>query len=178
MKALFDTTNSNHARLFAAVKLAHAQSVFRQNPSSVAFQVAWLGSGDLGKSLTAALATLGGKHAPLAETYELLASRNPIVAVRELLFANRKVPGWGTSFKDDEFWRPVAKLLETDFPERHAALREITAELHKHNILIEPNPSAYTASAGMALGLPKHLTAWLFVAGRLDAWCSLTLGGT
>ena len=38
---------------------------------------------------------------------------------------------------------------------------------------IFPNPSCFTAAAGVVLGMPVPLVPLLFVAGRIDGWAEL-----
>lgn len=164
-------------RLLAAVAAAHYASAFRDNPSTVALSLAWQASGDFGKALTAALSTLGGKHAPLRETYELLSGDDPETAARAMVLHGDKVPGWGTSFKDATLWQVVAELIRAEFPARWAVLRDITDMLRFHGKQIYPNPSAYTATAALIAGLPPAGAVWLFTAGRLEAWLRIAMNG-
>lgn len=169
-------TTETTIRLLDAVFRAHHQSAFRDNPSSVAFKLAFQSSDSFTQALIAALSTLGGVHAPLAQTYDLLNHKTPADAAYRIIKAGRKVPGWGTSFKDDEIWKPVETVLRDDFPERWETLQSVTRVLHEFGKAVEPNPSAYTAITAIELGLQKELAVWIFISGRLDAWASLTKG--
>lgn len=171
-------TTEAQIELLDVVREAHRQSVFRDNPSSVAFRIAFQASGSFTKALIAALSTLGGQHAPLEQTYDLLTSRVPADTAYRILKSGGMVPGWGTSFKDDTIWAAVAGVLERDFPERWDSLASVTKVLHDFGKFVEPNPSAFTACAAIELGLPKEQAAWIFVSGRLDAWASLMKGNS
>lgn len=169
-------TTEIKSRLFDAVFEAHHQSVFRDNPSTVAFRLAYQATGSFTNALSAALATLGGLHAPLAQTYDLLSNKSPADAAYRIVKSGGKVPGWGTSFKDDAIWQPVAEIFREDFPESWYVLQQVTDVLHGFGKNVEPNPSAFTAMTVIAFGLPKEMAAWLFVSARLDAWAALMKG--
>lgn len=163
-------------RLLEAVFRAHHESAFRDNPSSVAFKLAFESSDSFTQAMIAALSTLGGVHAPLAQTYDLLSHKSPGEAAYRMVKAGKKVPGWGTSFKNDGIWSPVESVLREEFRERWDTLQSVTKVLHDFGKPVEPNPSAFTAITAIELGLPKELAVWIFISGRLDAWASLTKG--
>jgi citrate synthase len=165
-------------KLLSLTLAAHAESAMRDNISSAVLTQAAIGSLDLTKSLTAALATLGGVHAPLAETYTLL---QQVIPGEFNYTPPARVPGWGNSFvkgQPDPTWRDVDVQLGEVAPEIYKALVLITGTLHDAGKLIYPNPSAYTAAVGMALGMPAHLLSWLFVQGRLASWSLLFQAAT
>ena len=152
---------------------AHAASVARENISTTVLFAAAKGSGDYTKALTAALATLGGMHAPIAETYDLL--QHPEKSA-ELLDAGKMVPGWGHSFVKggiDPIWEPLAILLRNVYPNIYRAIDEVTVQLHCLQKFIHPNPSCFTAATGMALRMPKEVVPWLFIHGRLSRWSEI-----
>jgi citrate synthase len=162
--------------LLGAVLLAHHKSSFRNNASSVAVVNAAAASRDLAKSIVAGLMTLGGRHAPIEQTYNLLAVRDPAAIVTDIVSSGGKVPGWGGTFQKDQpdpIWAEVSKLLEELYPSLAARLDAITEALHAEGKKIYPNPSAYTAAAAIALGLQPELAVYLFIGGRLDAWTRL-----
>lgn len=161
-------------RLLAVIGEAHYKSSFRENPSSVAITVAGTASGSFTQSLIAALATLGGVHAPIEATYDLLASEGPVPE-------NEKLPGWGTSFikgQIDPVWLPVDECLALLNPSLHQKIESITRALHVKGKIVYPNPSCYTAATALTLGIPRRLSAWLFVGGRLHAWYELFQAAT
>jgi citrate synthase len=163
-------------KLLGAVLLAHHQSSFRSNASTVAVLNAAAASRDLAKSIVAGIMTLGGRHAPIEQTCELLGVEQPAAIVTEIIQSGRKVPGWGGTFQKDQpdpIWAEVSKLLEEFYPSLAARLDVITEALHAEGKKIYPNPSAYTAASAIALGLPAELAVYLFIGGRLDAWTRL-----
>jgi citrate synthase len=155
---------------------AHALASFRPNISSVTIVNAAIGSGDLGKAIAAAILTLGGKHAPLEQTYLFLSLEAPAAQVEGLLARGEKVPGWGGSFQKDgvdPIWEPVATALATQCATLSQKLDAVTAALHRQGKVIYPNPSAYTAAVCLALGAAPSLSVYFFIFARLDAWANI-----
>jgi len=156
--------------LLAALSCAHDRSACRGNISHQALQLAAVGSGDYLKAICAAIMTLGGVHAPLLQTYALLALPEPHLEAEAMLGAKQRVPGWGNAFvKDgpDPLWQHVHNML----PASHAAkIDAVTQVLHAHGKKIYPNPSCYTASVALLTGMPMEITPFLLVEGRLSAW--------
>lgn len=160
-------------RLLESCLEAHSISARRDNVSSCVLQYAAQGNGgDYFKSLVAALSTLGGKHAPLAETYKVLTDSHE---AGRLLDAGLPVPGWGSSFgaEPDPIWEPVRILLQAHFPAVHARIVMISGMLAERGKHISPNPSCYTAATGMALSIPPEILGWIFIQGRLSAWTNI-----
>ena len=157
--------------LLAAVDRAHVASCARENVSKLVFQYASFGSGQYVNGIIAALASLGGPHGPIEETAHFLER-----GVRKT--EGGKVPGWGNSFikgQKDPLWLEVDDLLKEHFPLAWEKLETITEELQAAGKNIYPNPSAYTATAALIVGLPPKAAAYLFLRGRLDGWTQLYL---
>jgi citrate synthase len=166
----------NERRLLDALFLAHHQSAFRDNPSSVTVINAAAGSGDLGKAIAAAILTMGAKHAPLEATVGFLLLESPALMVPNMLKAGIKVPGWGGTFQKDApdpIWADVARLLAANWPILAAKLGLVSVTLRQHGKVLCPNPSAYTAAVAIAIGLPAKLAPYLFAASRLSAWAQI-----
>lgn len=152
---------------------AHGQSALRGNLSHEALKLAAIGSGDYVKSICAALMTIGGKHAPLAQTYDLLTVHDPAGYASKLLDTGKRVPGWGNSFvrgTHDPIWASVASYLQGNEPGLLARINSVTEVLHARGKLVFPNPSCYTAAAGIVLQIPRDVLAFLFIQGRLPEW--------
>lgn len=163
-------------KLFDAVTAAHHNSSFRDNASSIAVLNAAAAARDLAKAIAAGLMTLGGRHAPIEQTINLLGVEHPATIVSDLVRLGKKVPGWGGTFQKDQcdpIWAEAADLIEEHYPELAAKLDVITEALHAEGKKIYPNPSAYTAAAAIALGVPAKLGVYLLINGRLDAWTQL-----
>lgn len=159
--------------LLEVLEDAHGQSALRGNLSHEALKLAAIGSGDYVKSICAALMTIGGKHAPLAQTYDLLAFHDPVGQACRLLDAGKRVPGWGNSFvrgAPDPIWIPVADGLRSVRPDLADTIDRITDLLHGKGKLIFPNPSCYTVAVGMEEQVHRDILAFLFIQGRLPAW--------
>lgn len=164
---------SPEAELFALVLEAHGASAMRDNISGVVFLNAFSASGRYSNALAAALCTLGGTHGPIEQTYDFLHSPHPAAAVPALLLAKQKVLGWGNSFYrgvPDPLWAKVDKCLADHFPEMSGKLEAVTRQLHGAGRMLFPNPSAYTAAAALILRLPRDVSPFLFVSGRLNHW--------
>jgi citrate synthase len=68
----------------------------------------------------------------------------------------------------------VDAFLREHFGELSEVMDAISAELwHVKGLVLLPNPSAFTATTAIAVGIPARAAAWLFISGRLDAWAKL-----
>lgn len=162
--------------LLNALFHAHHRSSFRDNASSVAVANSANSSQDMAKAIASGILTLGERHAPLEQTYHFLVRDEPHIEARELLNVNFPIPGWGGTFQKtlpDPFWSEVDERLKETHPNIYGKLERVTSELHSFGKKIYPNPSAYTAAVGMALGMHPKLLVYLFLAGRLDAWAKI-----
>jgi citrate synthase len=166
---------ADEAALLQATLMAHRVSTFRNNPSTAALLVAFDASGSYPQALISALSTLGERHGPIVATYEFLCGPDPEQTARRMLSNGERIPGWGTSFKDDETWNPVRDLMRARFVTMAKTLDAVTEVMHTAGKMIHPNPSAYTAATAILLDLPKDLSPWLLVQGRLAAWSTLLL---
>lgn len=159
--------------LFDALLQAHHDSALRGNCSHQALVAAAVGSGDYFKAMAAGLLTLGGLHAPLFVTYDLLAAPGAQEHVERMLAKGQRVPGWGNGFvKDgpDPLWTECAMQLSVENPSLDQVMDAITEVLHDHGKRIWPNPSCYTAAVALTLGLPRYAVGELLIQGRLHAW--------
>lgn len=175
--------NAAELELCGALGDAHNKSTFRPCPSSVAVQCAAQGCGDIYRSLAAALVTFGGRHGPVEQTYAMLQrDETPEAIVGSYLARKQKVPGWGSSFTEegqgDPIWKPVDAVLLKHFEEHRYKLTKITQALIEAGVKILPNPSAYTAITAIILEMPKRLSPYLLVMGRLSAWAEIFLNET
>lgn len=170
--------------LYVAMIQAHDESARRDNISHHVLKLAAIGSHDYTKSVSAALGSLGGVHAPLSKTYDLVTSGNCLNLARQLLGGGHKVPGWGNGFvkgEPDRIWGVVDRLIASQDHSLYANMESVTQLLHSKGKRIFPNPSCYTAVAGSILGLDRQTCAALFIQGRILAWADIfreTLHGT
>jgi citrate synthase len=119
---------------------------------------------------------MGGAHAPIDATARLLSADDPSAAARSILASGGRVPGWGNSFvrgEPDPAWKRAEDALRSVSPEMGDRLDRVTETMASAGTSLYPNPSAYTAAAGLVLGIPRHLIGWLFVQGRLAAWAQI-----
>jgi citrate synthase len=167
---------AEEADLLEALLRAHHQSSFRDNASSVAVANAASGSADVGKAIAAGIMTLGGKHAPLEQTVEFLSLPRPADRVARMLKSGTKIPGWGGTFQKDQpdpIWQGLYFFIGRVEGELSVKLDDVSAALARHGYNLYPNPSAYTAAAALALGVPAKLAVYLFIAGRVNAWAQI-----
>jgi citrate synthase len=169
---------AQQAKLLTLVLAAHAESAHRENISTAVLKNAAVGSGSYIQSVSAALCSLGGVHAPLIQTHYYLAhfSEEQIPELAQHIELGGKVPGWGSSFEKDgpdPIWKPVADHIAEHFPEISERLQRITDELHARGKMVWPNPSAWTAATAIIIDLPPQICAWIFIQGRLANWSSL-----
>jgi citrate synthase len=162
-------TETEQALLDACCE-AHYQSSFRENISSFVLANAAVGSGSFFQSVAAALNTLGSLHGPVEAAYKVLTGET---SAKAALHKGKRVAGWGTSFPDDIFWKPVADQLRTNFPAIANKIDLVTGFLVSSGKHIEPNPACYTAATALALGMPARLAPYVFLKGRLDAWAKI-----
>jgi citrate synthase len=154
---------------------AHAQSAMRDNVSTSVLKAAAFGSGNFAQSLAAALCSLGGEHAPLEETYDIIQEASDS-DIHDMIIMGNRIPGWGNSFvkaAPDPAWEPVDKCLKTHFHTVHNRVESITQILFESGRNVFPNPSCFTAATGLAVGMPKNLLSALFIHGRLNSWAQI-----
>lgn len=153
---------------------AHAEIASR---GTQAVALAAQGSGRYEQAIAAALMTMGDKSGPLEEAYRFLG----IAAIgtsklAEYIGSGYRVPGWGNPIiksKPDPALEPVAELLSAHWPELYAKLAAVTEALHQNGKRLYPNAAAYSAAVARAVGIPGHAVAYLWVAGRLEAWTTI-----
>lgn len=159
--------------LLTALWDAHQAVAMRGNASGTAFTMAYQGSGDYTKALAGALATLGGKHAPIRFTMGILQSPSCVIDVASATSHGIKVGGWGNSLvkgRDDPDFLRVRDHLENINPKLVERIDAITGALHARGKHIYPNPSCWTAAVAITVGLPAELSPYLFIAARLPVW--------
>lgn len=176
MKVFWRKEPLNHfeQELLSLCLVAHSNSTHRDNISTNVLINASKGSLNYTTALSAALCSLGGIHAPIQQTVMLLMdSMENLAGAIEM---GATIVGWGHDFvkgEIDPLWVPVANHIENHFPKVHERIEGITLKLHQKGKMIYPNPSAYTAAVGLALGIPAPIIPWLFVHGRLSDWTAL-----
>lgn len=174
--------SAEEQKLLNAVFDAHNQSAFRQNPSTLAVGCVAQGSGDISKSIAAGLMALGGQHGPIIETYDILKSERPARdIVDEKLEWKTYVPGWGSSFVKhdvDPIWNDVNGLLALNHKAMWERMNDFTEALKEAGKELYPNPSAFTAATAIVVGLPRSVSPYLLIVGRISAWTEIFLNET
>lgn len=163
-------------RLLNALDAAHHASVFRDNMSTTSLLNAGVGSGNYANGIAAACLSIGGPHAPLAQSMALLSAHDPRQLASQIMADGGKVPGWGNSFikgKPDPAWTDVDEQLKLVAPKLHETIAAITDLMHESSKTVWPNPSIYTAAVAIHIGVPPSIAPYLFIAGRLNAWTEL-----
>lgn len=165
------------SKLLDAVYQAHAKSALRENVSTVALKHAAAGSGRLETALIAALASIGGSHAPIAEIYRFLKRLNEEVLkdAAHRVANGAAVPGWGNSFfkgRPDPDWYAVRDELD-NWPGISGRITAVTQFLHSQGKHVYPNAGCFTAAAAIVVGMPAKMTPYLLIRGRLEVWTSL-----
>lgn len=162
-----DELTPEETKLFGLVLRAHAASALRNNVSTVALKHAAAGSGRIETALIAALASVGGVHAPIAATTAFL-SNEPFELVQfadQVVTSGGRVPGWGNSFfkgKPDPDWQEVGRYLFA-WPDMDKKIQAVTELLHSHDKKIFPNAGCYTAATAIVLGMPPKLAPYLLL---------------
>lgn len=157
------------AQLLSAMILAHEENANRQNCSTVCLMNAAYGSGSYTQAIASALSSLGIHHGPVAEAYDVISGK---VEVEPGMI----VPGWGNSFVKDDIdpaWVRVDQILAQHYPEISEVMMDITLQLHGYGKKVYPNPGGFTASIAIAIGLPRDISAYLFVTSRLAKWSEI-----
>ena len=165
--------SEDEERLLDLVFQAHARSAMRDNASTVALKNAAKGSGRLECGLIAALASVGGQHAPIADIYRFLDQTTEEMAAE--IHGGHKALGWGNGFfknRPDPDWVLVSELLKP-WPQLCGKIESITQLLHSRGKRIYPNAGCYTAATAIVTGMPAKLAPWLLIQGRLAVWSAL-----
>lgn len=151
---------------------AHTALALRQCTSTAVFMEAFRTNGnDFRQAVIAALATLGGIHAPIRKTYRFLANYDKTQALPEV------VPGWGSDFIEKERDRQLDDWAKSIWLANHNffdnIIVNITDRLHAAEKLIYPNAACYTAATALILNFPEETAEFLMINPRLSAWSGL-----
>lgn len=151
---------------------AHSALALGNCTSTAVFMEAFRTNGqDFGKAVIAALATLGGIHAPIRQAYRFLATYDKAQALP------KRVPGWGSDFvkgerdKSLDGWAKSIFLCDGDFFEERIA--NVTDRLHAAGKEIFPNAACYTAATALLLNFPEETAEYLLIEPRLSTWSGL-----
>lgn len=132
------------------------------------------------QAIAAGLMTLGERHGPIVQTYRYLHSLKPPAEVYASLPRSGRMYGWGSSFvrrRHDPIWADVRERIMGEDTELSERIEATTVVLHNAGKFIFPNAACWSAAVAITLGMPPHVSPWLFVQGRLDAWSGIILEG-
>jgi len=128
---------------------------------------------DLKSAYIAALASIGGIHAPIERIRRVLENQpHPFWAQSE-----DKIPGWGNSFHKgvpDPNCTALSTMIDR-WPELSGPINSITAMLHKKGKMIFPNLGCYTAAVAIIIDFPHGAELSLVALPRMTAWTKLFL---
>lgn len=140
------------------------------NASSQLAMIASNGSGDFSKGVMAAVASIGGAHAPLQQARMVYRH-----ATKEWIEAQRIVPGFGNSFYKDSI-DPSFKELDSKLRKDHPEAAARIDELHGYVKKVHPNAALYTAAVCEICMVPDGIESSLFIISRVPIWASQVVG--
>lgn len=167
----------------------HQQACQRDNSSTLILESAFeSNASDLIKAITAALMTIGGKHAPIKYTYMLfkklpliLADENHEENLKEMLDQYEIIPGFGNSFhKDtpDPMLAELDMLLVKSFPEWDTIIKAVQVYLSKHRGLkLYPNLATYTAIYAILNSKGISFCEKILIESRIPVWINILENG-
>jgi len=152
---------------------AHRKSCRRDNVSTVVLRESWNSNGqDLYKSITAAMMTLGGIHAPIKRCYVMIGRhlRNEPSLPYDL------VPGFGSSFFKGAI-DPILYDLSDYINVNHTQYEDIAIKIH--NKLIDqgknlyPNIAFYTAAVAHIEQQGILFCEKVLIEARIPEWIKI-----
>ncbi len=123
---------------------------------------------DLKSAYIAALASIGGIHAPIEKIRSVLEWQT---------YTEGMVPGWGNSFHKgvpDPNCETLAAMLG-GWKDMDSRINSITAMLHERGKMIFPNLGCYTAAVAIIIDFPHGAELSLVALPRMTAWTKLFL---
>lgn len=146
---------------------AHDKAARRANTSTQVICAAFdSNGGQLLPAIVAGLMTLGGRHGPIVQAYEVL-QNGP---------GDDPIPGWGNSFvkgKPDPIWEEVDSMLVDHYANMWMLIQNITNSLHERGKVVYPNAACYTAAYAIIARIDANMAPGVFLASRLGAWYSM-----
>lgn len=184
----------NYGTLLSTLAVAHTNASERENASTQVLKGSWHTNGnDLIKSITAAVMTFGGRHAPIKEAYYLIDklfyrnSKDWDRCIHELYGNNGIIAGIGSGFikgspdplllnielelfANHHRYRLIGKALTDYLADRDSNIKgiAITNLTPKY-----PNLAFYTAACAHAMEIPIEFCEALMLEFRLHAWIGI-----
>lgn len=134
--------------------------------------------GDLPKALCSGLMAMGGRHAPIKETYELIDSviHNRIDLINILEICENYVPGFGSSFvKDapDPMLLKIHRKLQEVAPEYITVAQKIKEVLADSGKNLYPNLAFYTAAVAHYNKINIVFCEADMIKARIHSWIEM-----
>ncbi len=152
----------------------HAHLATRENLSSQLISCAAKAEKDFGSACIMAIASLGGLHAPIEQTTNLLLDPNAIRTAEVLLQEGNKVPGWGSSFvkgEKDPIFDALDGMVYEHSMKLWCLIVDITDRLCSKDIY--PNAACYTAACCILNEIPPCVALKTLIQGRIDSWSDI-----
>jgi len=167
----------NTSRYFELLINAHEVAATRDNVSThILLEAYHANGGDMIKSITAAMMTLGGLHGPIKQVYRILTRMRQGFDVQLAIehMGSCKIPGFGSSFykgtPDPSLHELAREILGTEYASMCVTISEYLAMQGK---VLYPNISFYTGVAAMIEGVNPRLCEKYLILSRLGAWIRL-----
>lgn len=142
------------------------------NASGQAAAQCAVGGSGLHATIIGAMASIGGRHAPVTAARKVLFRSDP-VQIERALRDGLLIPGFGNSFFKDQIdpsWVDCAAFLRMHFPEPCARLDQIAEILAARGKAAHPNAAAFTAVSCEVLGMPWGSEPLMFLLPRSLVW--------
>lgn len=175
-------TNELKSRLKYLLIEAHKEACHRENMSTVVLKNAYVSNGgDAVRAVSAAMGTLGGFHAPVAEAYKNIKTvcNYPYCSYRHLSSSklNGRVAGFGSSFFKGDTDPLLMKLhmFLAEHTKTYMDVHQIIIELieKEKGIILHANLAFYTAWTAIELGYEANETELLVLEARVPEWCKI-----
>lgn len=158
---------------------AHRKAALRDSSSTVILKAAFdSNGGDLIKSITAAMMTLGGLHAPIKHVYSML---NKMNSPNGDYFCYKKldpIPGFGSSFVSTK--DPILEDLNDHIfaSNKYSRIHEYKRKIESHlfetkNKSIYPNIAFYTAAYALVEEKSILFCESILLEARMPVWIEI-----
>jgi citrate synthase len=152
---------------------AHKKSCRRDNVSTVVLKTAWDGNdGDLYKSITAAMMTLGGIHAPIKQCYAMIGRYLRGEPIPDYY----RVPGFGSSFckgYPDVFLNDLRDYISLNHFDVYSVEASAKVKLRTQGKDLYPNIAFYTAAVARIEGHGILFCEKLLLEARVPEWIKI-----
>lgn len=166
------------SKLVELLIAAHVAACHRDNSSTLILKSAFdSNGGDLIKSVTAALMSIGGLHAPIKQTYVMLRKILEGKQECDVICFYELVPGFGSSFiKEDN--DPLLESLRQEFIDNHLRYYNIGCRITSHlkqktKHTLYPNLAFYTACVAHIEGHGVQFCERILIEARVPEWINI-----